>query len=176
MIVTSANADAFAALGNSAGWPGHCAILAGPPRSGKTLMARYFVGRGGLAIDDADRLTDEELFHKWNAAKNDGAALLLLSRQPPANWGIELPDLRSRLGAAQIFEIGAPDDELAEQLLLKYLHDRGTSIGPEALAFVLRRIERSHEAIEDFAKEANALALAEGSAITLPLVRRLIVG
>jgi chromosomal replication initiation ATPase DnaA len=78
------------------------------------------------------------------------------------------------LGAAQLLQIGEPDDELAEQLLLKYLRDRGTSIGPEALAFVLRRIERSYAAVEDFAKRANALALAEGSAITLPLVRRLV--
>jgi hypothetical protein len=38
----------------------------------------------------------------------------------------------------------------------------------------LRRIERSYAAVEDFAKRANALALAEGSAITLPLVRRLV--
>lgn len=176
LIVTPSNAVAFAALGSSASWPGHCAILLGPARSGKSLMARYFMAQRGRAIDDADRLSAEELFHQWNAAKNSGEALLLVSGKAPGEWNIELPDLRSRLGAAQLFEIGELDDELAEQLLLKLLRDRGTSIGPEALAYVVRRIERSHAAVEDFARKANALALAEGSAITLPLVRRLMPG
>lgn len=174
LIITPSNSDAFAALANRSGWPGHCAILVGPPRSGKSLLARYFAAQGGKAVDDADRLSDEDLFHHWNAAKNAGSALLLLSACRPSDWQVDLPDLRSRLGASQLLEIDEPDDELAEQLLLKYLRDRGTSIGPEALAFVLRRIERSYAAIEDFAKRANALALAEGSAITLPLVRRLV--
>jgi chromosomal replication initiation ATPase DnaA len=176
LIVTPSNSAAFSALGNSANWPGHCAILVGPARSGKSLMARYFTAQGGAVIDDADSVGDETLFHRWNAAKADGIDLLLLSARAPAEWSIALPDLRSRLGAAQLLEISEPDDELAEQLLLKYLRDRGTSIGPEALAFVLRRIERSHVAVEEFARGANALALAEGSAITLPLVRRLIAG
>lgn len=174
LIVTASNAVAFAALGNSASWPGHCALLVGPARSGKSLMARYFAAQGGSVIDDADRLSAEDLFHQWNSAKNSGESLLMVSGKTPAEWDITLPDLRSRLGAAQLLEIGDLDDELAEQLLLKFLKDRGTSIGPEALAFVVRRIERSHADVEGFAKKANALALAEGSAITLPLVRRLL--
>ena len=173
LIVTASNAAAFAALGNSASWSGHCALLVGPARSGKSLMARYFAAQGGSVIDDADRLSAEDLFHQWNSAKNSGKSLLLVSGKTPAEWDITLPDLRSRLSAAQLLEIGDLDDELAEQLLLKFLRDRGTSIGPEALAFVVRRIERSHADVEGFAKKANALALAEGSAITLPLVRRL---
>jgi hypothetical protein len=174
LVVTASNAAAFAALGSSSNWPTHCAILIGPPRSGKSLMARYFEGLGGQAIDDADQQPDEALFHQWNAAKNAGLALLLVSAHAPADWNVMLPDLRSRLGSAQLLEIGELDDELAEQLLLKYLRDRGTSIGPEALAFALRRIERSHAALESFARHANALALSEAAAITLPLVKRLI--
>ncbi len=174
LIITAANMAAFSALGNSSNWPGHCTILVGPPRSGKTLMARYFAGQGGQVVDDTDAIDDEPLFHHWNAAKNAGEPLLLLSSRSPGDWGIELPDLQSRLGAAQLVRIEEPDDELAEQLLLKYLRDRGTSIGPDALAFVLRRIDRSYVAIEQFAKAANALALSERSAITLPLVRQIV--
>jgi Bacterial dnaA protein len=175
LIITPSNADAFAALGNHAAWPGHCAILVGPTRSGKSLMARYFAGQGGEVIDDADALPDEELFHRWNAALGAGRSILMLSTKAPSEWDAKLPDLRSRLGASQLLEIGVPDDELIGQLLLKHLHDRGTSIGPEALAFVVKRAERSHAALEDFARTANARALAEGSAINLPLVRALFV-
>lgn len=174
LIVTPANATAFAALGNRTNWPGHCAILVGPPRSGKSLMARYFADLGGEIADNAETFGDERLFHLWNAARDSGKALLMVSTLAPSQWDVRLPDLQSRLAAAQLLEIEEPDDELAEQLLLKYLRDRGTSIGPEALAFVLRRIERSYRAVEEFARAANALALAEGSAITLPLVRRIV--
>jgi hypothetical protein len=173
LIVTESNADVVAALGASEGWPGHCAILVGPPRSGKSLMARYFAGRGGEAIDDAEALGDEALFHRWNAALSDDRAILFVSGKLPAEWNVALPDLRSRLGASQLIEIAAPDEELINQLILKHLRDRGTSIGPEALAFTVRRIERSHAAIEKFARDVNRLALAEGSAISLALVRKL---
>ena len=174
VIITASNADAFAALGNHAAWPGHCAILIGPPRSGKSLMARYFAGQGGKVIDDADELDDETMFHRWNAALAGGQSILMLSTKAPAQWDVELADLRSRLGASQLLEIEAPDDELMGQLLLKHLHDRGTSIGPEALNYVVKRVERSHAALEDLARQANAVALAEGSAITLLLVRGLL--
>jgi Bacterial dnaA protein len=173
LIITPSNTDAFAALGNHAAWPGHCAILVGPARSGKSLMARYFAGQGGEVIDDADALGDEALFHRWNAALAADRSLLLLSVKSPFNWSVELPDLRSRLAASQLIEIAPPDDELIQQLILKHLHDRGTSIGPDALAFVTKRIERSHIAVEDFARDANARALAQGAAINLPLVRSL---
>ena len=179
VIITASNAAAFAALGNHAAWPGHCAILIGPPRSGKSLMARYFAGQGSPnarneVIDDADMLDDEVLFHRWNAALDAGQSILMLSTKAPAEWDVELADLQSRLGASQLLEIAAPDDELAGQRLLKHLYDRGTSLGPEALSYVVKRDERSHAALEALARQANAVALAEGSAITLPLVRNLL--
>lgn len=137
-------------------------------------MARYFAGQGGEVIDDADQMDDEALFHRWNAALNAGQSILLLSAKALAEWNVQLPDLRSRLGSSQYLEIEAPDDELIAQLLLKHLHDRGTSIGPEALSYVVKRVERSHAALEKLARDANAMALAEGSAITLPLVRNIL--
>jgi Bacterial dnaA protein len=174
LIVTASNAVAVAALGASDRWPGHCAILVGPPRSGKSLLARYFAAQNHDAIDDAETLGDEVLFHRWNAANEKGKSILFVSGKLPADWNVALPDLRSRLGASQLIELGAPDEELINQLILKHLHDRGTSIGTDALSYSVRRIERSHAAIENFARAANRLALAEGVAITLPLVRRLL--
>ncbi|MFM2409923.1 MAG: hypothetical protein RL481_751 [Pseudomonadota bacterium] len=136
-------------------------------------MARYFAGQGGDVVDDAEMLPDETLFHQWNAALAADRSLLLVSAKNPVEWAVTLPDLRSRLAAAQLIEIDGPDDELVEQLMLKHLYDRGTSIGPDTLNFVAKRIERTHSALEDFARTANARALAEGSAINLPLVRSL---
>ncbi len=174
LIITDANATAFAGLGNASAWPGRCAILTGPARSGKTLMARYFSGQGGTIIDDADTADAEILFNAWNRAQESGTQLLLVSRWRPADWQIELPDLRSRLGAALLLEISPPDDEMIEQLLQKQLADRGAAISIDALSYVKRRIERSYAAIEAFARNANALAMAENAPVNLALVKKVL--
>lgn len=175
LIVTDSNAAIFTALGASEGWPGHCAILTGPARSGKSLMARYFAGQtGGQVIEDAESAGAELLFNAWNRAQESKLPLLLVSRWAPGEWNVELPDLRSRLAAATLLIVDAPDDELVEQLLQKHLADRGAAIGFDALAYVTKRIERSHAAIEQFARNANALALAENAPVNLALVKRVL--
>jgi Bacterial dnaA protein len=174
LIITDANASAFAGLGNAASWPGRCAILVGPPRSGKSLMARYFAGQGGALIDEAEAAGAETLFNAWNRAQENETPLLLISRWGPVDWNIALPDLRSRLGAALLLEIAPPDDEMVEQLLQKQLADRGAAISIDALSYVKRRIERSYAAIEGFARNANALAMAENAPVNLALVKKLL--
>jgi chromosomal replication initiation ATPase DnaA len=174
LIITDANATAFAGLGNASSWPGRCAILVGPARSGKTLMARYFAAQDGTIIDDADTSGPQVLFNAWNRAQEEATPLLLISRWRPADWNIGLPDLRSRLGAALLLEVSAPDDEMVEQLLQKQLADRGAAISVDALSYVKRRVERSYAAIEAFARNANALAMAENAPVNLALVRKLL--
>jgi Bacterial dnaA protein len=174
LIITASNATAFAGLSSAANWPRHCAILVGPARSGKSLMARYFSGEGGTVIDDAETNAAENLFNTWNRAQESGMPLLLISRWLPADWNIALPDLKSRLGSALLLEIGAPDDEIIEQLLQKHLADRGAAITIDALSYVKRRIERSYAAIESFARSANAMALAENAPVNLTLVKKVL--
>lgn len=174
LIITPSNATAFAGLGSTASWPKSCAILTGPARSGKSLMARYFSGHGGTVIDDAESNAAETLFNAWNRTQESEAPLLLISRWRPADWNIALPDLRSRLGAALLLEISPPDDEMVEQLLQKQLSDRGAAISIDALSYVKRRIERSYAAIENFARNANALAMAENAPVNLALVKKIL--
>jgi len=174
LIITPSNATAFAGLGSAANWPRHCAILVGPARSGKSLMARYFSGQGGTVIDNAEANSAENLFNAWNRAQESVVPLLLISRWLPADWNIALPDLKSRLGSAMLLEIGAPDDEMIEQLLQKQLADRGAAITMDALSYVKRRIERSYAAIESFARAANAMALAENAPVNLTLVKKVL--
>jgi hypothetical protein len=174
LIITQSNATAFGGLGSAASWPKRCAILTGPARSGKTLMARYFSGQGGIVIDDADTTAAEILFNAWNRSQESEVPLLLISRWLPADWNVALPDLQSRLGSALLLEISPPDDEMVEQLLQKQLADRGAAISIDALSYVKRRIERSYAAIEGFARSANAMALAENAPVNLALVKKVL--
>ena len=63
-------------------------------------------------VDDADRMDETALFHRWNRAQESGTSLLLVSNGAEEAWHIALPDLASRIGAALHLEIGAPDDAM----------------------------------------------------------------
>ncbi|EGD59604.1 ATPase [Novosphingobium nitrogenifigens DSM 19370] len=171
----------FAALQAPETWPYRTAVLSGPPRSGKSLLARWFVSSGqGDALDDADRLPEVEVFHRWNRAQADGRPLLLVSRQPVVaggdGWRITLPDLASRLGAALPLAIGAPDDILLRALVEEHARRRGLMIGESVLDWLLPRIERSHAAAEALVATIDRLSLERKAPVTLALVRDALAG
>lgn len=181
-LVTAASAEAIvsgpslspalAALHAAHTWPFCTAILFGPPRSGKSLLARWFVQNGGGdALDDADSLADEAVFHHWNRAQGEGRPLLLVSSRPPGEWRIALPDLASRLGAALPIEIGAPDDDLLRALIEVHAVRRGLAMGEGVLAWALPRIERSHAAAEAFIATIDRLSLERKAAVTISLAK-----
>ncbi|WP_022673397.1 ATPase [Novosphingopyxis baekryungensis] len=172
LVVSKANEGAAGLIENHSYWPHGGVILTGPPRSGKTMMAEHFrTSHGGQAIDDADRMEDEALFHAWNAAKSSGQPLLLTARTPPGEWRTALPDLRSRLAAMQLVELGEPDDALLEALLRLHLTRLGTGATDETLSYIVKRIDRSYAATERFALEANARALEQGGPVGMKLAR-----
>lgn len=159
-------------LADSANWPFRTAILAGPPRSGKSLLARWFSESGaGEAVDDADKLDENALFHRWNRAQADGVPLLLVSGRAPGEWKIALPDLASRLGAALLLEIGAPDDELLGGLIEAHAGQRGLALPEGAAAYLLPRIERSHAAVEALMATIDRLSLERKAPVTISLLR-----
>jgi len=172
IIVGPSNLPVLDAFARASDWPFRTAILAGPPRSGKSLLARWFAEKGtGEAIDDADRRAEDEVFHSWNRAQASGAALLLVSSKPPGEWRVALPDLASRLGAALLLEIGAPDDAMLAELIAEHAGRRGLVLGEGAAAWLLPRIERSHAAVEALVAEIDRLSLERKSPVTISLLR-----
>ena len=172
-IVTGASLDpVLAALQASGDWPFHTALLVGPPRSGKSLLARCFAESGvGDALDDADQLAEHALFHRWNRAQAEGRPLLLVSSRAPGDWRIVLPDLASRIGAALPIAIGAPDDELLRGLIEEHALRRGLVLGEGVLAWLLPRIERSHAATEALVETIDRLSLERKAPVTISLAR-----
>ena len=173
----------FAALQSSAGWPYRTAVLAGPPRSGKSLLARWFGATGaGLAIDDADRIDEVDLFHHWNRAQADGLALLVVANEALAlpgqnsGWRIGLPDLASRLGAALPLTIAPPDDGLLRALIGEHARRRALVLGEPVLDWLVPRIERSHAAAETLVATLDRLSLERKAPVTLSLARDALTG
>ena len=71
----------------------------------------------------------------------------------------------------QLVELGEPDDALLEALLRLHLTRLGTGATDETLSYIVKRIDRSYAATEQFALEANARALEQGGPVGMKLAR-----
>lgn len=166
------NRAVLEALAAAPGWPFRTAVLSGPPRSGKSLIAAFFgESGGGEAIDDADRIDETELFHRWNRAQEAGTSLLLVRSSTVDEWRIALPDLASRIGSALALAIGTPDDEQLGQLITVHAEARALALGPDAAEYLVPRVERTHLAVEKLVETIDRLSLERKTAPTLGIWR-----
>jgi DnaA regulatory inactivator Hda len=200
-MVTASNREAVAWIDKWPNWPSHCLIIYGPEGTGKTHLAHVwqtrsrgkFVTASGLsadsgtvimtnraiAIDGAAAVAghaarEQGLFHLFNLVRETKGHLLLTAPLPPAQWHVQLADLRSRLLAAPAVALGAPDDELISALMLKQFSDRQLDIGAEVIDFLLPRMTRTPAAIRDLVAALDRASLAESRKITVALAKRVL--
>jgi len=167
--------------------------LVGPEGAGKSHLAGEWAERVGaigfsgaeassadwpdlegrpILLDDADRADDDTLFHLMNLAGAPGGALLMVSREPPSRWAADLPDLRSRLNAARVVRVEAPDDTVLAAALRRFFDERAITPGDELIAYLVLRIERSIPAAR--ALVARLDAEAGGRKLNRALARELL--
>lgn len=147
-LISASNARAVQSLKRWGAWPVMAALLVGPRKSGRSLLARIFAGQsGGQIIDDAERQDEAMIFHAWNAAQGARRPLLIVADAAPPAWAVSLPDLRSRLQATPVLRLDPPDDALMQALFVRDFARRGMDARPELIQWLLARIERSHVAV-----------------------------
>jgi hypothetical protein len=185
IVVGNANAHVVEALQNPGSWPFHVAVLTGPPRSGKSLLARWAQGLPGNArlpmpldvIDDAESVEETELFHRWNAVQQggvrEGGALLLVVNTGDEHdgWRIALPDLASRIGGSLQLAIGPPDDAMAAELIHALAEQRALTLPDGAAEYLVPRTTRSFAAIEALVATIDRISLERRSPATMSVWR-----
>lgn len=171
-------------------WPARTLMLIGPNGAGKSHLATIWARQANarpidstaltrdslveiaearaLLIEDADRPGGDEaaLFHLVNLARERGVDALITARAPPDAWGLKTADLLSRLRLAPIVELGAPDLELTQAVLVKLFNDRQLTVDPALIGYVALRIERSLDAARALVAALDREALARGGRVT----------
>jgi hypothetical protein len=171
-VVTPSNARAVHQLDHWGAWPVITAILTGPPRSGRSLLARVFAAKsGGTVIDDAEGVDEAELFHAWNRAQASHRPLVIVAAALPPAWAVALPDLRSRLAASPHAAIDPPDDALVRALLARRFLSRGLDARPDLIDWLAARIERRHAVIEQVVALLDRDVTERQRRLSIPLAR-----
>ncbi|WP_019514882.1 HdaA/DnaA family protein [Sphingomonas sp. Mn802worker] len=174
-LVTESNRHAVQVLQQWHDWPVRTALLMGPTASGRSLLSQVFAAQsGGRVIDDADRHDERALFHAWNDAQATGTPLLLVVRAGTPAWLVTLPDLRTRLAACPVAEIGAPDEALVRALLERGFARRRLDARDDLVDWLVPRLPRRHQAVAQMLDGLEQAARSERRRVTIPLARDLL--
>ena len=172
-LLSEANRAAFEHLARWSLWPVMATLVTGPRKSGRSLLGRIFVRKtGGRLFDDAERHDEEALFHAWNDAQARRKPLLIVAAAPPPAWEVALPDLGSRLAATPHVALGAPDDALLGDLIVKLLGDRGIATPPDLADYLVPRVERSYVAALKIVDLLDQAMLSHHRRMTVPMAKR----
>jgi len=193
LIESPANSTAVAMIDAWPDWPGSLAVLAGPVGSGKSHLSSVWISAAGgtacpmsnlsdhleelqnclqsggnILLEDAGAgiIDETALFHLLNSVREAGCHCLITSRSWPLEWNVQLPDLLSRLRAAQVVELLEPDDLLLKQVMVKLFADRQLMVDEKIIDYCALRMERSLETAACLVAEVDAEALSRKTPIS----------
>jgi chromosomal replication initiation ATPase DnaA len=197
MAITDANRTVCAAVRKAERWPYHAFCLIGPEGSGVTTLARAWAKeRNGVyldasdaaqldlsqleklaeqdvAIDNVETFSDAEtLLLILSGIERQQNVILLTAHTGPSQWVFQSPDLISRLKAAPLAELPAPDEDMMRVRLRRAFARSCLSVPESVEDFLVTRLGLDYSLIE---QTAELLAGASGDRpLTIPLVREIL--
>ena len=196
-FVSEVNKEAVSWLDSWPNWTTFGFIVCGPLGSGKSHLAQVLktLSHGDiieakdisnknidqlsekkcLIIENLESLTSETLlFHLYNMLLENKNNLMLTSKFNVSQINFELPDLKSRLLSMPQVSIGLPDDRLLKNLLIKQFLDKGILVEMDVIDYLIKRIDRSFEAISKLVAKIDFKSLEKAKKITIPFIKNTI--
>ena len=167
-LISESNAAALKVVRAWPDWPSPMLMLIGPQGAGKSHIGQAWAAEtGGTFIDNANEVKEADLFTSMNQALNgDISGLLLAARQAPSEWGIQMPDLRSRLSNTPTTIIEEHDDDILEPIVRKLFKDKGRDVSQDLIEYLLKYQERSIAAQRIIANELEIAAQRQKADLT----------
>jgi chromosomal replication initiation ATPase DnaA len=184
------NLDGLKAIELWPNWAGRMLMLVGPEGAGKSHLGAIWARAAdaitlsgeelneqtieacaradAVLIEDAEGAKGAEalFFHLINVVLQNNTWLLMTGRTAPDAWGLNTPDLLSRLRLAPVVRLDAPDIELTEAVLFKLFSDRQLQVDPHVISYIALRIERSLGAARALVTTLDNEALTQSRRIT----------
>ncbi len=155
-------------------WPSAAVLILGPKGSGKTHLGQAWRNKySGEFIDDAEAVDETTMFDVINRAlAGQISGLVLASALPPTEWGVSMPDLKSRLNAMPTLTLAEHDEASLEPILRELFDQAGRVVGQDVVSFVLRQCERSVEALRELVLELDVAAGSKKADLTKAFVAK----
>jgi DnaA family protein len=140
---------------------------------------RSFGGSDLLALDDVDSIAGDRdaehaLFDLYNRCKVEKSTLLFSASKPPAQIGLGLPDLISRLSACAQATLRPLDDAARREAVRQRAQARGLALDETVLDWLFAHTQRDLGSLSALIERLDRESLAAKRRITLPFLRQLL--
>ena len=188
-FVNKTNFYAFNALINN---DIKCSFLYGPKKSGKSYLSKIWLKKNNaieynnnyeeilnqdnnILIDDLIFYDQEKIFYIVNNCILNNSKILITSDIKINSIDFKFNDLSSRLKTFTNLEINQPNDEMLLAILTKLLIDKQFVIkSNEIFEYILRRVDRSYQGINEIVKKLDILSLEKKRQLTIPLIKEIL--
>ena len=188
-FVNKTNYYAFNALINN---ETICSFLYGPKKSGKSYLSKIWLKKNNaiefnnnyelvlnlnnnILIDNLIFYDQEKIFHIVNNCFLNNLKILITSDIKINAIDFKFNDLSSRLKTFSNLEINQPNDEMLLAILTKLLVEKQFIIkSNEIFEYILRRVDRSYEGINEIVKKLDILSLEKKRQLTIPLIKEIL--
>lgn len=137
-------------------------------------------GMALIALDDLECIAgqsdwEEALFHLYNRVIDAQGRLLISAGSRPADLGITLPDLESRLKWGLVHRLQALTEAELMQALELRARTRGLELPAETGRYLISRFPRDAASLFSLLDRLDHAALAAQRRLTVPFVREVLI-
>ena len=143
------------------------------------LSFEKFLGYALVCIDDLQTICqnpdlEKTLFHFYNQLEAQKGHLILSSNKSFQTLPIQLPDLKSRIGASFILEIKSLSDQEKLDVLKEKAENRGFFLSEKVLRFLINHFPRDMQQLVKILDTLDTASLTEKHLITIPFIKNIL--